>query len=200
MSDYVTQVHPAPDVINHGDAVHYKPENSITDAGLGYEGSAPDALDDRFNFDSMELVGAHAHGEISVVENSSSDSVDDATWTQVTRFNTNGLSRTMTPDHTEDHIVVSEAGIYHIMISCAFSGDASVDWSFKVFCDNGTIAKDNVHTNRKLGGGGDIGSMSLNGLVQLTAGNTVELWMKHSAGVSKALVIEDCTMTLIRIG
>jgi hypothetical protein len=49
MSDYVAKVFPA-NVIDHGDAVHYDPENAITDAGLGYEGQAPDGLDDRFNF------------------------------------------------------------------------------------------------------------------------------------------------------
>lgn len=52
MFDYVTRVYPDPVIINHGDAVHQKPENAITDAGLGYEGQEPDALDDRFVFRS----------------------------------------------------------------------------------------------------------------------------------------------------
>jgi hypothetical protein len=52
MSEYVTQVYADPEVINHGDAVHFNPENAIIDADLGYEGTAPDALDDRFNFSS----------------------------------------------------------------------------------------------------------------------------------------------------
>ena len=51
MSDYVAKVFPGNE-IDHGDAVHYKPENSVTDAGIGYEGTAPDDLDGRFNFRS----------------------------------------------------------------------------------------------------------------------------------------------------
>lgn len=199
MSDYVAKVYDA-EIINHGDAVHYDPENALTDADLGYEGTAPDGLNNRFDFSREELLGAHAYGEISVVGNVTGDSVNTATWTQVSRFNINGLFRKTAPDHTEDHIVITEDGIYHCMVSCAFSGDAAVDWAFKLFCDNGTIAKDNVHANRKLGSGGDIGSMSLNGLVSFEKGATVELWMMHGAGVSKGITVEDCTLTIIRIG
>ena len=55
-SDYVTRVHPAPDEINHGDAVHYDPEKEVTDAGLGYTGTEPDSLNGRLQF-TEPLVG-----------------------------------------------------------------------------------------------------------------------------------------------
>ncbi len=51
MSTYITRAFPAND-IDHGDAVHYLPENDITDAGIGYEGSETSVLDGRLNFSS----------------------------------------------------------------------------------------------------------------------------------------------------
>jgi hypothetical protein len=49
-SDYVARVYPDPVKIDHGDAVHFKPEEEIKDAGIGYEGTEPETLNDRFNF------------------------------------------------------------------------------------------------------------------------------------------------------
>jgi hypothetical protein len=62
MSNYVTQVYPDPVLIDHGDAVHYKPENMIVDAGLGYEGTAPSTLDSRLNFRS-DISSAWYNGD-----------------------------------------------------------------------------------------------------------------------------------------
>jgi hypothetical protein len=72
MSDYVAKAYPAEE-IDHGDAVHYKPENSVTDAGLGYEGTAPDTLDSRLQFKSLEeadhdWTGANTFTDISYAD------------------------------------------------------------------------------------------------------------------------------------
>ena len=68
MSDYVTQVYPDPVLIDHGDAVHYEPENMIVDAGIGYTGTAPDTLDNRHNF-SSDISSAWYNG-VGVPSNS----------------------------------------------------------------------------------------------------------------------------------
>lgn len=72
MSDYVAKVFPGND-IDHGDAVHFKPENEIKDADIGYSGQAPDALDNRFNFqppntpplnEDYDWTGSHSFSDI----------------------------------------------------------------------------------------------------------------------------------------
>lgn len=141
-----------------------------------------------------------AFGEIYVHENSGADTVATATTTQVTRFNQNGLSNAMTPSHSQDHITVDNAGKYLCTVSISFSGTGSVDWTFHVYKNNGTTKFDNVHTNRKLGAGGDIGSASMSGIIDLAENDTVELWMEHAEGVNKNITIQDCTLSLVQIG
>jgi len=148
------------------------------------------------------FVGAAglAFGEIYVQGNSTADTVATATNTQVTRFDTNGVSNNMTPDHTNDHITVTKAGMYLCTISFSFSGSGSVDWTFSLYKNNGNTEFPNVHTNRKLGAAGDVGSASMSGIVDLAVNDTIELWMQHAAGVNKDITMQDCTLSLIQIG
>ena len=106
----------------------------------------------------------------------------------------------MTPDHTNDHITVTKAGMYLCTISTSFSGDPSIEWEFGLYKNNGATLFANVHCKRKLGGGGDVGSISLSGIVDLAVNDTIELWMQHAAGSDKAITIVDCTMSLTQIG
>ena len=64
MSDYVVKAF-QDEEINHGDAVHYDPDKKIVGADIGYEGVAPDTLDDRFNFSSDGSVS----GPVSSTDN-----------------------------------------------------------------------------------------------------------------------------------
>ena len=145
--------------------------------------------------------GGMQFGEIYVHDNSTADTVSTATWTQMTRFDTDGVSNgSVTPSNSDDHITVGKAGMYLITISLAFSGTASVDWEFSAFKNNGNTELENVHTDRKLGAGGDIGSASLSGIIDCAANDTIELWMRHAAGVDKDITVETCTMSLVQIG
>jgi hypothetical protein len=141
-----------------------------------------------------------AFAEIYVQNNTTADTVAAATNSQVLRFAVNGVSNNMTPDHTNDHITVTKAGMYLCSISLAFSGDGSVDWSFSLYKNNGATEFPNVHTDRKLGAAGDIGSASMSGIVDLAVNDTIELWMQHAEGVNKDITIRDCTMSLVQIG
>lgn len=140
------------------------------------------------------------YGEIYVRDNATSDSVATATNTQVSRFSTNGQYNATTPDHTNNHITIQREGTYLVTISLAFLGDASVDWTATVYTNNGATEYPNVHMNRKLGAGGDIGSASLSGLCYFYEDDTVELWVRHGAGINKSITIQDCTLSLVKIG
>jgi hypothetical protein len=140
------------------------------------------------------------YGEIYVNDNTTSDTVATATNSQVTRFDTNGVYNSMTPDHTNDHITIVKAGIYLCATSIAFSGDGSVQWAFSAYKNNGNTEFANIHADRKLGAAGDVGSASMSGLIDLAVGDTIEVWMMHTAGVNKDIIIRDCTLSLIQVG
>ena len=84
-SEYVTRVYPAPVKIDHGDAVHFKPEEEITDAGIGYEGVEPETMNDRFNFiDGATFAGAGVPGIVPDPETETGKFLqDDGTWASV---------------------------------------------------------------------------------------------------------------------
>jgi len=144
--------------------------------------------------------GGLPFGEIWVQGNATPDTIATATLAQVTRFANNGESNNTTPDHSQDHITIIKKGKYLVTISLAFKGDASVEWDFRLGINNGSGFCLNVHTDRKLGAGGDVGSASLSGICDFAVGDTIELWMKHEAGVNKSITVEDCTMSLVQIG
>ena len=139
-------------------------------------------------------------GEVWVESNSTADTVATATSTQMLRFDTNGESNDATPDHTNDHITIGKAGKYLVTVSISFSGDPSVDWTFGLFKNNGATSFLNVHCNRKLGSGGDIGSASMSGICDFASSDTVELWMQHGAGVNKDIIVQDCTLSIVHLG
>ena len=134
------------------------------------------------------------------MDNATADTIATATSSQVTRFANNGESNNCTPDHTNDHITINRPGKYLVTISLAFKGDASVEWDFRLYKNNGATAFNNVHTDRKLGAGGDVGSCSLSGICDFAVDDTIELWMQHEAGVNKSITVEDCTMSIVQIG
>jgi len=144
--------------------------------------------------------GGLCFGEIYVEGNSTADTVATATNTQMNRFDTNGEFNNTTPQHTSDHIIIDKAGKYLVTISISFSGDPSVDWAFSLYKNNGATQYANVHCNRKLGAGGDIGSASMSGICDFAATDTVELWMQHAAGVNKDITVQDCTMSVVQVG
>jgi len=153
-------------------------------------------FDGELTFTGLGMV----YGEICVEGNVTGDTVATATEIQFLRFTTNGHSNNTTPDASESHINILYSGKYLVTVSFSFSGDASVDWFFHVHTNNGTVEFANLHANRKLGAGGDIGSASISGIAQFNIGDTVELWMEHLSGVNKDITVQDCTLSVVQIG
>ena len=122
---------------------------------------------------------------------------------QVTSFDTNGFSNNMTPDHTNDHITVTKAGIYlcTVSISCASAAAGAADkFGFAIYKNNGAVEFANLHGHRKLGGGGgDFGSVSINGIIDLAVNDTIELWCWNEDSTDN-LVVDDVTISLVQVG
>jgi hypothetical protein len=123
------------------------------------------------------------------------------TWYQYPYFDTNDPSLGMTPDHTNDHITVGTTGVYFVSIDASFSGSVVTTFEVQMFINNGATGFPNVHFERKIGTGGDIGAAPASGIVSLTSGDTVELWVERTdgGGTSKNFLGRDVTISLIRL-
>jgi hypothetical protein len=143
------------------------------------------------------------YGEISVTDNSNATTITLAnTFYQVTVFDTNGPSNDTTPDHTNDHIEIDHDGIYLVTMSASIltegagTGD---DYEGVIHKNNGATELENLHFHRALsGGGGDLGSVSISGIVSLSDGDTVELWIQNTTGTDN-LIFEDITLSVVEI-
>lgn len=147
-----------------------------------------------------------AYGEISCYNENDTVTIAAsgiANKVQITSFDTNGSSNNTTPDHTNDHITITQAGHYLCTVSLhieSAGGGGADTFGFGVYKNNGTTLFENCHAHRQLaGGGGDIGSISISGIIDLAVNDTIELWCWNE-GSTDNLVVDDATMTLIQIG
>jgi hypothetical protein len=150
-------------------------------------------------------AAALACGEISaqnVADTITISGTGQANKVQVTSFDTNGPSKNMTPDHTNDHITVDKAGLYLCTISIAAESAAGAGFKagFSLWKNNGTTEFGNLHAHRNLsGGGGDFGSITMSGIVQLEVGDTIEIWTWNETNTVD-IVVDDITLSLLQIG
>ena len=169
--------------------------NSSAGAPTTYMTIEPDA--DTF------WVGAGSglpYGDLYVHGNSTGQTISTATLTQVTTFDTAGESNLTTPSVANSDITIIKTGRYFITLSSAFSGDANVTWLGGVYKNNGATQLSNLQTARKLGAGGDVGSVSISGIASLTADDTVEVWFQHAEGVDKSITVQELTLSIVMVG
>ncbi len=122
---------------------------------------------------------------------------------QITSFSTNGVSNNSTPDHTNDHITITIAGHYFCTVSLhieSAGGGGADTFGFGVYKNNGATLFQNCHGHRKLaGGGGDVGAITISGIIDLAVNDTMELWTWNEDSTDD-LVVQDVTLSLIQIG
>jgi hypothetical protein len=120
---------------------------------------------------------------------------------QVTIFDTNDPSRRLTPDHTNDHITIGKTGTYKIAVSATVNSIAGAASRFQmtVHKNNGVTAVSPLHVDRNIGGGAAAsGSVSMNGTANLTAGDTIEVWIENETNTQN-YVVENISLTVIRL-
>lgn len=122
---------------------------------------------------------------------------------QITSFAVDGVSNNATPDHTNDHITITKAGMYLCTVSMSISsagGGGADDIGFAVYKNNGATEFANLHGHRKLaGGGGDRGSCTMSGIIDLAVNDTIEVWIWNEDSTDN-LVVDDITLSLCQIG
>jgi len=121
---------------------------------------------------------------------------------QVLVFDTNGQSAYMTPDHTNDHIVVSYTGKYLITANASASSLNTDAYEIIVFRNNGATECPNLHAHETVATASAVDSFSVSGLCALTAGNTVELWLVRNSGpaAARSLNFEHVNLACVWVG
>ena len=154
-----------------------------------------------FNIKNGSLSGLDApqgYGGISVNAGASGQTIS-TTYVQITQFDTNDTSdAATTPDHTSDHITIVDAGDYMILGSFSFTGSNSAVYDVQAEKNNGATTISNVHMERKMGTGTDIGNGGFNGIHTFAANDTLEAWVKAD-GASKDFTLKDGTMSVIKL-
>ena len=143
------------------------------------------------------------YGEIYTRDNVTTTTLNSAAKVQITIFDANGESNSSTPDHTQDHIVIDKSGKYMVMASVHVKNEAAQSHviNINVYKENGTVAFNNLHANRSLtGGSGDIASISISGIIDISATDTLELWDDTSEAADRLVTFEDVTLSIIQIG
>jgi len=65
--------------------------------------------------------------------------------------------------------------------------------------NDGATTLSPVHAHRTLGSGTDTGSISLMGIVTLSASDTVELWAGTDSGTDRDVTFEDVALSVMKI-
>lgn len=134
---------------------------------------------------------------IYVTDGAVAQTPDQNVATKLTAFTTNGLSCNCTADAANDRIAITIKGTYLVMLEASFSGDASSSVHGIIY--KGAVpAVTAFEFERKLGTGGDIGSASCHGLLELDAGEYVEAWIM-SDDATPNVTFRDATLTVIRL-
>lgn len=136
------------------------------------------------------------HGELYVAGGVAAQGMTTSL-AKLTLFAANGISSAdMTPDHTNDHITIANAGNYLAEFSCSFSSDTN-NWDVTFeFHLSGTTT--NRRTIRKIATGADVGNASFMAGLVVTAGQTLEIYVKASTGTPN-LTVSDATLFVERL-
>ena len=142
-----------------------------------------------------------AYGELYVKDNTTETTLNSADKVQVTDFDTNGNSLNCTPDQSNSYITIKLTGKYLITLSIAIvsSAGAAHIISVGIFKNAGVTQYNNVHGHRTMGNGTDTGSLSLSGIIDVTAGDTIELWANTSSGSNRDVIFQDVNFSLVRL-
>jgi len=126
------------------------------------------------------------------------------TWYQIVEFTANGPSTTnITPDFTNDHLTVTNAGFYQVSFSVSFSQSTavSIEYDFHIRKNNGATTFENTSQHRNTNGNQSVGSLAATGILQLLAGDTIELWVMRLGGgaTDRTITIVVANIVLIRL-
>lgn len=154
---------------------------------MGYNGTSSIDLGANANYAGIYVVGNVTGFTITTAN----------TYQQFVLFDTAGPENLSDGDITEDHIEIAEDGDYRVCGTFTFSGSNSTSFRIRAEINNGATTLDATdHCERLLSAGGDIGDASFNGMVSLSDGDTVELWITSTTHSGNSITIESANFNV----
>ncbi len=156
-------------------------------------------------FDARYLSNK-AFGEIFAVGNTVDTVISlagKANRVQVTIFDTDGISNDTTPDHANDHILITKAGDYMVNVCIhanSPAGGGAVTFGWSIYKNNGATEIPNLHAHRGFSGGGaEAGSSNVCGMAHFDVDDTIELWCWNEDDTQN-VVNEDVGISITQVG
>ena len=101
-------------------------------------------------------------------------------------------SNGVTPDASSNGIFIDNPGTYFVSFQASFSAPNSTTHTFRVYVNSN--AQNQVRCRRKLGTGGDVGSCSGAGIVEVTAADSaIELWVEAN---TTSITLQTCQLAV----
>lgn len=127
----------------------------------------------------LNILADGAYGGIHQHNNSTSQAIPTgSTYTKLTEWADNDPSNNVVPDQANGQMTLSVAGIYKVECQLSMASDTGNITAFaSAFLDG--VEQEQCHFTRKIGVASDVGSASFTGLVQATAGQVLDLRMRH---------------------
>lgn len=121
------------------------------------------------------------------------------TYTKLTCWTTNGVSRNCTTDAANDKITITVPGCYRVAFGLSYYGSANnVTLKSAVFA--GGVEQDNIHSSRKNVSGADIVATANNGFVEVTSVPIdIDLRFRHDNGSPVDLTVVYGNLNVTRI-
>lgn len=125
-------------------------------------------------------------------------------WVQVSVFDSVGAQKVASGDSSEDHVTVPFDEVCFIFCTvsmCKAVGGGDDTFEFEIRKNNGGTVFNNLAAIRVIDSGApgkDIGDLSMNGIVALSAGDTVEVWVRNTSS-DKNLLIKDINLSVLRV-
>lgn len=143
-----------------------------------------------------------AYGQISVSGNTTAQVLNatPGTFNTITAFDTNGLSRKTTPDHTNDRITL-EPGVWKVSVGgLSFSGGANTYYDGAIFLDGTEVVGSRMR--RRLNSAGDIGVAPCGqALVKVAQGDNGYLDFRMASDTASASVtVRNAALVAERVG
>jgi hypothetical protein len=149
---------------------------------------------------AVRLATEGVYGEIYLHEGSTAQSIaTGATYTKVDGFMSDGVSSNCTNDVANDKITVTEDGNYKVECSLSFTGSGTNEiWLGSVFLEG--VEQDKIHFERKISIGGDIGSTQFGGIVTASAGDDLDIRVRHGDGGAIDFTPSYMNFNVVRVG
>jgi len=200
---------------------HLVKNNVVNDIGNGKDifSDTPQALLTNTNIDTnyyatnatvksnVDLVTTDETHTLTdgIVKNEDSTVIVDGTVVNVsdtmsTAFTTNGSASNCTADATNDKITITKTGHYLVNCPVSFSGQSpNVNWKMAAFWNN--TEQPQIHVQRKIGTGGDVGSTTCTGIVNVTSVPTdLDIRFRHDQAGSENITVVYSNLTATYIG